>query len=352
MSYEAKGEKSAVITPKERVVYQIHHRETEPLPYCLDFEGDIAERLDLYYGSAHWRSLLDNAIRKVPRPRVGVDPTSGEFYTDWYGSTWRVDCRPRKLIRPVLEKPSLAGYDFPDVDARLDAAWKNEALRAISGQREHFLTLGFNAGLFERTWQLRGFTEALMDAAANPEFYDDLLGRVAEHQLAIIDRLVEMPVDAIMFNDDWGYQKGVLLGPERWRRLLKPRLARQYDRVHRAGKYVVAHCCGNITDIVPDLIEIGLDVLESVQPEAMNPYELKKHYGTRLTFWGGLGSQSTIPFGSVDEIRGEVARLCREMGRGGGYILAPAKELQPGTPVENAAVVVEAFLQQSQVQFP
>ena len=84
------------------------------------------------------------------------------------------------------------------------------------------------------------------------------------------------------------------------------------------------------------------------QPEAvgMNPYELKRRYGTQITFWGGLGSQSVIPFGTPDQIRTEVARLCREMGRGGGYILSPAKPLQPGTPTENAAAVVEAFLQE------
>jgi uroporphyrinogen decarboxylase len=97
---------------------------------------------------------------------------------------------------------------------------------------------------------------------------------------------------------------------------------------------------------MPDLIEIGLDVIESVQPEAvdMNPYELKRRFGEKITFWGGLGSQSTIQFGSPREIKAEVEKLRREMGIGGGYILAPSKALQPGTPVENAAAVVEAFL--------
>ena len=96
---------------------------------------------------------------------------------------------------------------------------------------------------------------------------------------------------------------------------------------------------------MPDVIEIGLDVLESVQPEAagMNPYELKKKWGDKIAFWGGLGSQSTIPFGTPAEIRLEVQHLRREMGKGGGYILAPAKALQPETPTENAAAVVDAF---------
>ena len=188
-----------------------------------------------------------------------------------------------------------------------------------------------------------------MDAAANPGFYDELVEQVANHQLAMLDRLLDLSVDGVMFSDDWGYQDGVLLGPERWRRFVKPRLARLYARVHRADKLVLTHCCGSIDEILPDAIEIGLDVYESVQPEAKNsnPYELKRKYGDRITFWGGLGSQSTIPFGTPDEIRAEVGRLCREMGKGGGYILAPAKGLQPETSTQNAAAVVEAFLEQA-----
>jgi uroporphyrinogen decarboxylase len=116
--------------------------------------------------------------------------------------------------------------------------------------------------------------------------------------------------------------------------------------VHDAGKITLNHCCGNVEAIIPDLIEIGLDVLQCIQPEAMNPYQLKRQWGDKITFWGGLGSQSTIPFGSPEQIANEVKRLCTEMSVGGGYILGPAKPLQPGTPVENAFAVLEAFTNQ------
>ncbi|MBZ0309294.1 MAG: hypothetical protein K8I82_24730, partial [Anaerolineae bacterium] len=105
--------------------------------------------------------------------------------------------------------------------------------------------------------------------------------------------------------------------------------------------------CGNVVDVIPDAIEIGLDILESVQPEAMNPYMLKRRFGDNIAFWGGLGSQSILPFGSPDEIHAEVQKLCQEMGRGGGYILAPAKPLQEDTSAVNSAAVVEAFLEQA-----
>jgi uroporphyrinogen decarboxylase len=344
------------LSPRDLVIAQIEHRETGHIPYTLSWEGDVAERLDAYYGSAAWQDLIDNAIQHVRGPSADlyVDETIRPLATDIYGTTWRTDRRPTHLVEPALKTPSLEGFRFPDIGTLFAPGWQEASLREIEEKQGHFTVTGFSFGLFERTWTLRGFNEALMDAVAEPDFYEELVRQIAEHQLAIVERLLELPVDGIMFSDDWGYQQGVLLGPARWRRILKPWLAKMYDRVHKAGKYALSHCCGSIVDIIPDVIEIGLDVLESVQPEAagMNPYDLKRRFGDRLAFWGALGSQSTIAFGTPAEIQAEVTRLCREMGRGGGYILAPAKALQPETSTENAAAVVEAFLQQSGVAFP
>ena len=208
---------------------------------------------------------------------------------------------------------------------------------------------GLGWGLFEVSWNLRGFENVMMDTVAEPDFYEEMLERLTDLYLAFVEYTADLPVDAIMFGDDWGDQRGVIIGPERWRRFFKPRWAKIYQAAHDSGKAVISHCCGSIVDIIPDVIEIGLDVLESVQPEAggMNPYELKERWGDKLTFWGGLGSQSTIPFGTPGQIKEEVRRLCAEMGKGGGYILSPAKALQPETPTQNAVAVVEAFTQQN-----
>ena len=155
----------------------------------------------------------------------------------------------------------------------------------------------------------------------------------------------DMPIDGILFGDDWGDQRGVILGAERWRRFLKPRWAKIYEAVRASGKIVMSHSCGSVAEIMPDMIEIGLQVHESVQPEAsgMNPYELKQKWENEITFWGCLGSQSTIPRGTPGGIRSEIRHLKTAMGIGGGYILAPAKPLQSDTPTENAVAVVEAF---------
>jgi uroporphyrinogen decarboxylase len=332
---------------KELVYAQIRHQETRPIPYTLSFEGEVDRALDDHYGSRDWRGRLESAVLRIPQPVPWVDESCVPRYTDPYGTVWRTDRRPHYVETVPLEKTELDRYRFPDMDIFFTEQWREVADAFIRAHPDRFLVASFSLGLFERSWTLRGFEAALMDSVADPGFYDALIENIAVHQMQIIERLLDLPVDGIMFSDDWGYQEGVLLGPEKWRRYLKPRLKRMYRLTHQGGKLALSHCCGSIADVMEDVVEIGLDVLESVQPEAMDPYELKRCYGDRICFWGGLGSQSTIQFGSPRDIHREVERLCSRMGEGGGYILAPAKALQPGTPVENAAAVVEAFLRQA-----
>jgi uroporphyrinogen decarboxylase len=202
--------------------------------------------------------------------------------------------------------------------------------------------------MHDMAWSIRGFENALMDAMAEPDFYQELIDRLTGLMLAMVESCAGVPADAIMTGDDWGTQNGVLLGPGLWRKFIKPAWARVYAAIHAQGKLVISHCCGSIAEILPDVIEIGLDALQSVQPEArgMDPYELKRRFGSKITFWGGLGSQRMIPFGTPQQIRMEINRLRTRMSRGGGYILGPAKGFQPGTPLENAVAVIEGFLEQ------
>ena len=341
-----------------RVEAQIGHHETDFIPFAkLAFEGDVAERLDARYGGTGWRRVVDglNHVHDVTddaplREWREPSPRDATHRTDLFGSVWRTDSRPWHLARPALAEPSLSGYRFPGTEQFFPPDWDRQASRAIERWRGHYLVAGAGAGFFERAWVMRGFAEALADSAAEPRFYESLLDGLADLEAGILSRLLGLPVQGILFADDWADQRGILLGRERWRRFILHRQAALYDAVRRSGKQVLSHCCGNVREIVPDLIEAGLEVLQSIQPEAMDPYALKKEFGAALCLWGGLGSQRMIPFGAPKEIRGEVSRLCAEMGRGGGYILGTAKSLQPETPTENAAAVVEAFLAEAGVE--
>lgn len=333
------------MTPREIVLDQIHHRETIPIPFTLDFEEGVDARLDEHYGGTEWRSRMPAYIVRVTT--VDEDrkvPIDDLHYRDGFGSVWSTAGRPFHLVEPGLKEPSLDAYEFPEAEVFIDEARGRRSVEVCERYPDSFRVAGFGWGLFERSWNMRGFENAFMDVLAQPDFYEELLDRIVDLQLKFIEASVKLPVDGIMFSDDWGDQRGVLIGPDNWRRFLKPRLAKLYQAVHDAGKLTLSHCCGSVADIMGDLVEIGLDVLESVQPEAMDPYELKRKWGDTITFWGGLGSQSTIPFGSRQEVFDEVERLCREMSRGGGYILGPAKALQPETSGERAADVLEAFL--------
>ena len=338
---------------RDLILAQIQHHETCPVPYTLEFEGDIAEQLDEYYGSPAWRNRIQpyikdtgivDTMKKMPTETAGL-------HRDLFGTTWRLDRRPFHLEQPGLLKPSFDNYHWPKPQKFYANEAEINAAKIFSEQNksDYFLNAWLGWGLFETSWGLRGFENTLIDVVSEPEFHEELLDRITEQFLQYIDFTCRhLPdIDAIMFGDDWGDQRGVIIGPDRWRQLYKPRYAKLYDAVHAHGKLVISHCCGSICDIMPDIIEIGLDVLESVQPEArgMNPYDLKKQWGDKITFWGCLGSQSTLAFGTPQEIHHQVQQLRREMARGGGFILAPAKALQPGMPLENAVAAVEAFTQ-------
>lgn len=337
------------MTPRDIVLDAIHHRQSPVVPYTLAFEGDVAERLDHHYGGTVWRERIVPYMVNIHAVATDhKDVVDATHNRDLYGGLWRTDRRPWHLETPPLAEPTLDGYVFPKPEAFFRPESKEAGRKLCAERRDSFRLAHLGWGLFERSWTLRGFENALTDAIAEPEFYEAMLDRLTELYLAFVDYTVDLPIDGVLFGDDWGDQQGVILGPDRWRKLLKPRWARIYERVHAANKLVLSHSCGSVADIIPDLVEIGLDVLESCQPEArgMNPYELKRRWGDKIAFWGCLGSQSTIPFGTPAELRDEVRKLRREMGRGGGYILAPAKPLQPETPTENAVALVEAFCEE------
>lgn len=339
------------MNPREIVLAQLEHGESPEVPCILEMEDEVAARLDAFYGGPCWRERLRpflhgvavvDPMRKEPTEHEGVE-------RDPYGSLWQTARRPFHLETPALAAPSLDGFVWPDASVFFaDDARTAEAAESVRCAREESFTFAWLGwGIFEASWGLRGFENALTDLMIAPDFYESLLDRLADQMLSFIEYTCHVlpDVDAIFLGDDWGDQRGVIVGPDRWRSLFKPRYARLYEAIHDQGKRVISHCCGSVADIMPDIIEIGLDVLESVQPEArgMNPYELKRKWGDKISFWGGLGSQSIIPRGSPAAIREEVRRLKREMAAGGGYILAPAKPLQSDTPTKNAAAVLEAF---------
>ena len=184
--------------------------------------------------------------------------------------------------------------------------------------------------------------QVLMDMAVHPEFIEELLDRILyEWNLPIIEQQLDLGVDGFYFADDWGSRAGLLFSPGMWRRFIKPRLDVCYQRVKERGLIVGQHSDGNVLEIFPDLIEIGMDVFNPLEPSVYDPYEVKAQYGDRVTFYGGIDVKRTLPRGTPEQVRAEVRERAECLGEGGGYILQSSHTILDDVPVENLVAYIE-----------
>ncbi len=198
--------------------------------------------------------------------------------------------------------------------------------------------------LFERMHLLRGFENALIDYLQHPAKFKRLQKMVFDYTMALLDHWLDSEVDGIYFSDDWGDNKDLLIDPGTWRELWKPLYRELFGRTREAGKHVWIHSCGNVTKIVPDLIELGLNVLNPIQPKAMDVEQLAKDYGGKLCFYGGVDVQDTLPHGTPEDVRKEVKYYIDTFGRfNGGYIGGVSHTVISDVPLENIVALYAAF---------
>ena len=212
---------------------------------------------------------------------------------------------------PALPEADLSGYKFPDPAAAYRFEHLNEWCEA---NKEHF-TMIWAGDLWERATFMRGMENILLDIALNPAFVHDLLRGITDYILKTIEILCNRcTFDCIALSDDYGTQKAMLMSPSDWRRFLKPLLAEIYAVGKDNGKVVFHHSCGNIEPVIGDMIDVGLDILHPVQPEAMDIRRLKKEFGRRISLCGGIRTQDLLPSGTPKEVAAEVRELKHVMG--------------------------------------
>ena len=234
---------------------------------------------------------------------------------------------PEDLDRLEFPDPCAPGF-FDDIERRIDRF----------PDRFRMFDLGFS--LFERAWTLRSMEELLVDMIEEPDFVHALFTRIADYNIAQVREALKHDIDAVYFGDDWGQQRGLIMGYEKWKEFIFPQIQRMYAVTRDAGKFQFIHSCGDVDELFDDLIRIGLDCFNPFQPEVMDVQALLPAYRGRLAFWGGVSTQITMPYGSPDEVRSEVLRMI-ELGRPGGYILSPSHALESDVPMENILALLE-----------
>jgi uroporphyrinogen decarboxylase len=186
----------------------------------------------------------------------------------------------------------------------------------------------------------------LMAMVDDKRFVHELLDRILEFNLGVIENACCFDIDAMIFGDDWGMQTGLIMGPRAWHEFIEPRIRQMYGLARSKGRLVFIHCCGKVDKVFPELIECGVYVFNPFQPEVMDVLNVKRRYGDWLSFFGGVSIQRTLPYGTVAEVREEVRRLLEVVGRNGGYIAAPSHAIPADAKAENIAALVEVLQSQ------
>ncbi len=365
------------MTSRERVRCALAHEQPDRVP--IDFGGIVTS---FTYGSYN-RFVRHFGIRE-PRARIGgfkvmVDTDEeilamlqADFRNIYFspaGPRWQTTVHPDRTMTDMWgirycdvgdyyemrEFPlrdaaveDLARYPWPDFSDRSAYAGLREKAERLHRETSYALVGTSAVNILERSQWLRGIADFLVDMMVNEEFAVALMDRMMELLKEFLDNYLEAVgpyIDVFCIGDDLASQGELLMSPELYRRLLKPRHAQAYAWIkERTKAKIFHHSCGAVYPLIGDLVDIGLDILNPVQPRAkgMDRDRLKREFGDRLCFWGGVDIQQVLPRGTPEEIRAEVRSAIRSLGRGGGLVLGPAHNVQSDVDPENLMVMVKA----------
>ena len=327
------------MTEREVIRLVLDGKRPPYVPWSMGFTKEAKEKLQRHYGREDIEGPLGNHLLKLGSD-IGFFAERGNCrMQDVFGVVWdrTVDKDIGIVEGCVLAEPTLAGYEFPDP---LDPHFFADIPMKMDRFPERFRVYQLGFSLYERAWTLRGMANLAMDFLDHPQFVHQLLNRIADYNICQVREALRYDIDAVYFGDDWGQQRGLQMGPRLWREFILPPLRRMYGVVRKAGKFVMIHSCGDVDELFDDLIDAGINCFNPFQPEVMDIWSLLPAYRDRLSFHGGLSTQRTLPFGTAEEVRDETQRLL-DLGRLGGYIFAPAHDVEGDVPLQNMLAAIE-----------
>ena len=331
-----------LVTRKQIVLDALAFRPPAYVPWDWSMTQECARRVREHLGTDDLAPFVESHLLPVGASTFRYETIDQTHVRDIYGVVW--DRTVDKDIGtpcdwPIRRPEDLQNYQWPDATSD---AWYADIPGRLAARPDLFRIYMIGFSLYERAWTMRGMTDLLMDMVQRPEFVEELLDAITDHNLQQIHRALACDVDAVYFGDDYGMQTGLIMGRDHWRHFIKPRLKRMFAPVREAGRYVAMHSCGCVSELFDDLVEIGLNLFNPFQPEVMDVFALKRQYHGRLAFHGGMSIQQTLPFGTADEVRQATQRLI-DAGRDGGYIFSPSQGVPSDVPPENLVAMMNVL---------
>ncbi|MHC4214850.1 MAG: uroporphyrinogen decarboxylase family protein [Planctomycetota bacterium] len=346
------------MTSKERVLTALNYKEADRCPCDYIGTPEVDEKLLRHFETDDMEVVLRKLgadLRVLDLPYIGPELRvwdDGRFENYW-GSIRKAVRNEAGEYNEAVEFPYAKFESVADVEKFRWPKIEWFDFSTISRQCEKYCDYAVvygspgNMDLINGTAYGRGVERVLYDIALEDPVGLACMEKRFECCYAISERALEQGggrIDILWIGDDYGTQNGLLMGPDRWRKLFFAKLSKMCELGHRYGAKVMLHCCGGTRGLWPDLIDAGVDIYQTIQPEAkdMEPASLKEEFGERICFHGTISIQKTLPFGSAKDVTAEVRRRIETVGAGGGLILAPSHNMQPDTPVENILAMYDA----------
>lgn len=350
------------MTARERLTRALGRDRPDRVPMFFSFTPALDEEFERRTGAkaSEYQDHFCFAMRSLePKGLVRADTRrddGGRVETGVRVDEWGIGYRRGSLfhfeeilnpLRGAAGAKDIERYPFPSVDTgSAEYASYVRKVEALHGRGYAVVSCGQAVGgtLFWPAYKLRGLEQVLVDMHENPALLEALLDRVEAVVTEICLAKVKAGVDVILLADDFGTQIDLMMSLESWDRWFRAGFTRIIAKIKAAnpGVFVAFHSDGAVEKLIPRFLAVGVEVLNPVQPECMDIFAVKRRYGDRLSFWGTIGTQTTMPFGTPDDVDAAVRRSIEEMGRGGGLLLAPTHVLEPEVPWENILAFVGA----------
>jgi uroporphyrinogen decarboxylase len=341
-----KGEK---MNSKERVYKTIKHETTDKIPLYIWYHPDILKSLESEFNCSG-KDLEVKLGNDILQTWVSINYfqsqvlKEGEIYLDEYGIKWeRLGGYNMITENPMLNAniDDLSDYKFPD-PFRSD---RYDILKGLLDKygKEKFVGSDVSGTIFEPCSAIRGMEQLLLDLSMEPEKVEPFLDNAMNFSLQVAKNSLELGVDWIWLGDDLGTQTNMIISPNMWRTYFKPRMIHIIKELRKIKPDLIMayHSCGYIEQILPDLVEMGYDVLNPIQPKSMDMYEIKRKYGSKITMHCGIDTQEILPFSSKDILEKELKKIIKELGTGYGFIFTASHTIQPDTSNDRIIMMLD-----------